>query len=42
MFDEIRSLPNPEDLVRSLEDFEFKKALEELDKIKERLELNNG
>jgi len=42
MFDEIRSIPNSEDIVKYLEDFEFKKALDELYKIKERPELNNG
>jgi len=42
MFDEIQSIPNSEDVIQYLEDFEFKKALDELSKIKERLELTNG
>jgi len=42
MFDEIRSIPNSDDIVRYLEDFEFKKALDELYRIKESLEKNDG
>jgi len=39
MLDDIRRLPGADELVRCIEDFEFKQAVTELTKIKEELDL---
>jgi len=41
MLDEIRSIPGSEELVRCVDEFEFKKAITELLTLKERLNMNN-
>jgi len=42
MLDDIRRIPGADDLVKYVEDFEFKKAILELAALKERLETDNG
>jgi len=41
LLDEIRTIPGAEGLAHHVEEFEFKSALDELNKLKERLEQNN-
>jgi len=41
MLDEIRSIPDAQELLRAVDDFEFKKAMLELSTIKERLSKSN-
>jgi len=42
LLDDIRTIPGAEELVRHVEEFEFKKAMDELHKLKEGLGQNNG